>query len=81
MLRCHGGGLRRLAALDPRFAGHLREAEVENFGVAALGDENICGLDVAMDDAFGVRGVERVGDFDGERSRSPVPGAARRCCA
>ena len=35
--------------------------------MAALGDENVGGLDVAMDDAFRVRGVERVGDFDGER--------------
>ena len=44
----------------------LARAEIENFGVAALGDENIGGLDVAVNDAFGVRGVERVGDFDGE---------------
>ena len=34
--------------------------------MAAIGDEKIGGLDVAMDDAFGVRGVERVGDFDAE---------------
>ena len=32
----------------------------------ALGDENIRGLDVAVNDVFGVRGVEGVGDFDGE---------------
>ena len=46
--------------------GDFRQAEVENLGVSALGDENVGGLDVAMDDAFAVRGVERVGDFDGE---------------
>ena len=45
----------------------LGEAEVENFGVAALGDENIGGLDVAMNDVFLMGGVERVGDFDAER--------------
>ena len=34
--------------------------------MSALGDENVGGLDVAMDDVFAVRGVESVGDFDGE---------------
>jgi len=34
--------------------------------VAAAGDEKIGGLDVAMDDALGVRGVQRVGDFDAD---------------
>jgi len=30
----------------------------------ALGDEQIRGLDVAMHDAFGVRGVKRIGNFN-----------------
>ena len=34
--------------------------------MAALGDENIGGLHVAMHDAFAVCGVERVGDLNGE---------------
>ena len=34
--------------------------------MSALGDENVGGLDVAMNDVFAVRGIERVGDFDGE---------------
>ena len=34
--------------------------------MAAFGDEDIGGLDVAMDDALGVSGVEGVGNFDGE---------------
>jgi hypothetical protein len=42
------------------------QAEIENFGVAAIGDEKICGLDVTMDDAFGMRSVERVGNLDAE---------------
>ena len=33
--------------------------------MAALGDEDIRGLDVAMDDALDVSGVERVGNVDG----------------
>jgi hypothetical protein len=44
----------------------FREAEVENFGLAAAGDEDVGGLDVAMDDALGVGGVEGVGDFEGD---------------
>ena len=31
-----------------------------------FGDEDIGGLDVAVNDVFGVRSIERVGDFDGE---------------
>ena len=33
------------------------EAEIENLPVAAFGDEDICGLDIAVNDAFGVGGV------------------------
>ena len=55
----------------------LGEAEIENFGVAAIGDEKIGGLDVAMDDAFGMRGVEGVGDFDAEiEQRFHIEGAS-----
>ena len=46
--------------------GDLGEAEVEDFGVAALGDENVGGLDVAVNDAFGVGGIESVGNLDTE---------------
>ena len=34
--------------------------------MTASGDEDVGGLDVAVDDAFGVSGVERVGDVDGD---------------
>ena len=61
----------------------LGEAKVENFRLAALGDENVGGLDVAMDDAFGVCGVERVGDLDADFELSSVLSAvlegSRRC--
>ena len=42
----------------------LRQPEIQNLGVAALGDKNIGGFDVAVDDAFGVRGVECVGNLN-----------------
>ena len=33
----------------------------------ALGDEDIRRLDVAMHDSFGMSGIERVGNLDGQR--------------
>jgi hypothetical protein len=60
-----GGGSGGIAEWAARCGGReFCEAEIENFGVAALGDKDIRGLDVAMDDAVGMGGVERVGDFD-----------------
>ena len=44
----------------------LRQAEVEHLRDAAPGEENVGGLDVAMRDAFGMRGLERLGDLDPE---------------
>ena len=59
------GGRFRAGARDV-----LGEAEVENFCVAGVGYENVGGLDVAMDDAFGVSDVERGGDLRAEIEQS-----------
>src|ERR1700733_14536526 len=45
----------------------LCQPEVENLGMPTLGDENVGWLDVAVNDAFGMRGIEGVGNFDSER--------------
>ena len=45
---------------------HRRQAEVEQLRVPARGDEDVGRLEIAMDDAGGVGGVERVGDLDAE---------------
>ena len=45
----------------------LGQPEIQNLRVAAFGDKNIGGLDVAVDDPLGVGSVQRVGDLDSER--------------
>ena len=45
---------------------NLGEAEIENLCVAARGDEQIRRLDIAVDDAGIVRGLQRVDDLDCE---------------
>ena len=65
-VRFGGLGPRGLIVLTAR-ERDLGEAEIEHLGVAALGDENVGRLDVTVHNAFGMRGVERVGDLDGER--------------
>src|SRR5712675_1107865 len=57
-------GVRRAFGCGER--ENFGEAEVKNFGMPARSDKNIGWLDVAMNDAFGVSGVQGVGDFDGQ---------------
>ena len=38
---------------------HLRDAEVEHLDVAGLGDEDVVGLEIAVDDALAMRALER----------------------
>ena len=46
---------------------YLGQPEIQNLGMAALADKDVGGFDVAVDDALGVGGVERVRDLDRER--------------
>ena len=48
----------------------FRQTEIENFCRTAVGEKNVGGLDVAMDDTFFVRGVERVGELNAEFERA-----------
>ena len=48
------------------FGDKLGQAEIENFGLTALGDEDIRGLDVPMDDTSGVGNVEGIGNLNSE---------------
>src|SRR5580698_2845747 len=47
-------------------SGDFSQAEIENLGVAAFGDEDVGRLDIAVNDALSVGGIEGIGDFDGE---------------
>src|SRR5579863_2393136 len=65
---CGVGSERSLVAISGgRFCGgNFGETEIENFGVAAPGDENVGGLDIAVDDAFRVCGIESFSDLQGD---------------
>ena len=55
-----GGGTDTRLGVD-----HFGEAKVQDFGVAALGNEDIGGLNVAVQDAFGMGSVKGIGEVDG----------------
>ena len=44
----------------------LSQSKIENFRLAAGGDEDIRGLDIAMNDAARMGGIERIGDLRAE---------------
>ena len=48
-------------------SGHLRQPKIQNLGMPAPGDEDIGRLDVTVDDAFRMCGIQSIGNFDSER--------------
>jgi hypothetical protein len=42
------------------YRADFRQTKIQNLGVATVGDEDVGGLDVPMDDSFGVGGIQRV---------------------
>ena len=63
---CDMSGRRFGAAGRRRLLG---QAEVQDLDLSRLGDKDIGRLDVAMDDSFGMSGVQAVGDLDGNIQR------------
>ena len=45
--------------------GDLGQSEIKDLRVTAPGNENVRGLDVAMDDPGGVGDIQGVGDLNG----------------
>ena len=43
---------------------HLGQAEVEHLRMTSLGDKDVGGLDIAVHDSGGMRGIERIRNFD-----------------
>ena len=70
LLRRHvgDGADRRSRNRQLQRVGELRQAEVENLH-AVVGDDQVAGLDVAMDDALRVRFGEPLGDLRGDLDR------------
>jgi hypothetical protein len=58
--------------LEELVAGHLGETEIENLGVAALGDKMLAGLMSRWTMPLRMRGVQSVGDLDGQREHCLV---------
>ena len=56
----------------------LRDAEVHQLEHAVLADHDVLGLDVAVDDAGGVRVRERAADLDGDQRRDLREGERAR---
>ena len=53
------------------FGCKFGQPEIQNLKRAAFRDKNICRLDVAMNDSFFVRGIERVGQLNPDFNRAP----------
>ena len=48
---------------------HFRQPKIQNLCVPALSDKDVGGFDITVDDAFGVSGIESVGNFDSQRQQ------------
>src|ERR1700730_18038851 len=81
---CASGG--HVRSTDTSAAGiQLGQAEIEDLGVAQFGDKYVCRLNVAMDDALGVGGLEGFRDVDSpvqygiERKRLAIDAMPQGC--
>ena len=79
-LRIDGRGGR--VPLGRRLPATFAKPKSRTLAMSPARDEDVGGLDVAMNNAPGVGGVERIGDLDGQATAVfPVPVVAQRCDA
>ncbi len=57
------------ASIAAAYRRDLGQPEVEDLGMTALSHKKVGRLDVAMDDALGMRRVERIGNLDRQRQQ------------
>src|SRR5229473_39136 len=50
--------------------GNLRQSEVQDLGVSAVGDKNVGRLDVSVNDALAVRRVQRIGHLNPQTTQN-----------
>ena len=60
------GNAEELGTNTHMLGSEFSQAEIEHFGLAAARHKNIGWLDIAMNDAFCMGGIERVGNLDSE---------------
>jgi hypothetical protein len=66
-LHVDGRGIRIHSHRRASHWDNLRQSKVQNPSVPVLGYKNVRRLDVAVNNALGMRRIQSVGDFDGER--------------
>src|SRR3954463_5955839 len=83
LLRGHVGerAERRARLGEVRVVAELRDAEVHDLDAAIQRQENVVRLDVSVNNAPGMRGMETLGDLDAERlhlTNRELPGSESR---
>ena len=49
---------------------NFRQSKIKNLGVPALGDKNICGLNIAVNDALRMRRIQRIGNLNARTEKN-----------
>ena len=66
LVRCAGESWVGADCFHAKSAGELGETEIKDLHRATLSNEYVCRFDVAVDDAFRVRGVKGVGKLNAD---------------